>query len=380
MVTKMDTTHVLFCANSAWNIANFRLPLMQYLTEQGYKVSVAAPPDPYAEQLREAGFDFYPFRMSRKGTNLFTDLRTYLQLKRLFKRLRPQVVCNFTVKPNIYGTVAASWLGIPAINNISGLGTVFITHSTVTGLVKQLYRFSQKRAFKVFFQNDDDRTQFIEHRLVPEGHTGILPGSGIDLQKFRPDASGRFQGSDVQSLTSFLLVARLLGDKGVREYFDAARIITAERRDAVFYLLGPIDEHNSTAVSRSELDRLLQPGAVRYLGETDDVRRHISAADCVVLPSYREGTPRTLLEAAAMGKPLIATDVPGCRQVVDEGSNGFLCTPYSAESLADAIRRILLLRPRERYAMGMQGRKKMEAEYDQRLVFRAYLTAIEAAE
>lgn len=368
--------HIMFCANSAWNIVNFRLPLMRYLADLGYRVSVAAPPDGYEEACREAGFDFFPFQLSRKGTNPLKDLRTCFALKKIFRRERPDLLCNFTVKPDIYGTIAASACKVPAVNNISGLGTVFITHSFVTGLVKKLYRYSQKRAAKVFFQNEDDLSQFLEHGLVPEEKTGILPGSGIDLERFATADPEGYSGSNVQSTCTFLLIGRMLGDKGVREYVEAARIITAERRDGQFMLLGPLDHQNRTAIGPKELEEWSISGVVRYLGAAEDVRSHIAAADCVVLPSYREGTPRTLLEAAAMGKPIVATNVPGCRQVVEEGVTGYLCKPYSADSLAGAIRRILNLRPRERYEMGMRGRKKMEREYDQRLVFEAYVNVI----
>lgn len=185
----MENRHILFCANSAWNIVNFRMPLMKYLSDQGYKLSVAAPPDPYAEACSEAGFDFYPFELSRKGTSLCTDIKTYFSLKKIFRQVRPDVICNFTIKPNIYATVAAARFGIPTINNISGLGTVFITHSPITKLVKQMYRYSQRRASKVFFQNSDDLAEFVENKIVPEEKTGVLPGSGIDLEKFNIESN-----------------------------------------------------------------------------------------------------------------------------------------------------------------------------------------------
>ena len=374
----MKNSHILLCSNSAWNIVNFRLPLMKYLADQGYRVSAAAPDDEYADMCRAAGFDFFPYHMSRKGTNPLTDLGTYFALKKLYRHVNPDLVCHFTIKPNIYGTIAAAGCGIPAVSNISGLGTVFITHTPVTALVKKLYRYSQKRAAKVFFQNTDDQGQFVQKQLVDAEKTAVLPGSGIDLERFRAEVDGR-KRDDVQSTCSFLLVARMLRDKGIREYVEAARIITAERVDARFLLLGPLDTGNRTAISAAELDGWTRSGAVRYLGAVEDVRAHLAGADCVVLPSYREGTPRTLLEAAAMGKPIVATDVPGCRQVVEDGVTGYLCKPYRADSLADAFRRVLMLRPRERYAMGTRGREKMEREYDQRLVFEAYKDAIEKA-
>ncbi len=374
----MRQSHIVFCANSAWNLYNFRLPLMKSLAEQGFKVSAVAPVDEYEARIRSAGFEFHALSLSRKSTNLLTDLKTLRALQKLYKKLVPDVVCHFTIKPNIYGTVAAAKLGIPAVNNISGLGTVFITHSPVTTLVKLLYRFSQKKASKVFFQNSDDQREFIQHALVPAEISAVLPGSGIDLNHYSVEKSEERE-SKVRSMCRFLLVGRILRDKGVLEYFDAAKIITAERRDARFMLLGPIDEHNHTGIDHITLEALLQPGAVEYRGETEDVRSFIEAADCVVLPSYREGTPRTLLEAAAMGKPLITTDVPGCRQVVEDGVNGYLCKPYSSESLAGSVRKILQLAPQERRQMGLKGREKMEREYDQQLVLEAYRRAIEEA-
>ena len=372
----MKKLHILLCSNSAWNIYNFRLPLMNYLSEQGYHVSAAAVPDQYEERCRLAGFDFYPFKMSRKGTNPVSDLRTYLDLKKIYREANPDVICHFTIKPNIYGTVAAACTNIPAINNISGLGTVFITKSFVTSLVKKMYRYSQKKAAKIFFQNPDDRAEFIANSLVADERTAILPGSGIDLQKFIIDPESGVN-DDVHSTCSFLLVARMLRDKGIREFVEAARIISAERVDARFLLLGPIDGENRSAISEAELNGWTSSGVVRYLGAVDDVRTHIAAADCIVLPSYREGTPRTLLEAAATGKPVVATNVPGCRQVVEDGVTGFLCEPYSSDKLAAAMRKVLMLRPRERKEMGLAGRRKMEREYDQKLVFEAYRTAIE---
>lgn len=373
----MNKGHILFCANSAWNLVNFRFPLMKHLAAQGYRISAAAPHDEYADTCREAGFDFYPYKLSRKGVNPFADTATWMSLIKIFRQARPDLVCNFTVKPNIYGTVAAAKLKIPTINNVSGLGTVFIRHSPVTRLVKLMYRYSQRRAEKVFFQNDDDLAEFVENGLVAREKAEILPGSGIDLELFSLPDGGRYSGSNVQSTCSFLLVGRMLADKGVREYVEAARIISAERNDGRFLLLGPLDEHNRSAIGPEELKEWTISGVVKYLGASDDVRGHITAADCVVLPSYREGTPRTLLEAAATGKPIVTTDVPGCRQVVEDGVTGYLCKPYSPDSLAAAIRKILNLRPRERFEMGLRGREKMEREYDQQLVFDAYRRVIE---
>jgi glycosyltransferase involved in cell wall biosynthesis len=226
----------------------------------------------------------------------------------------------------------------------------------------------------VFFQNDEDRQLFVRNKLVREGKARLLPGSGIDLERFAP-APPR----DADAAPTFLLIARLLRDKGVIEYVEAARLVRREVPEARFQLLGFLDVENRTAVSRAEVQGWQAEGLVEYLGASDDVRPAIAAADCVVLPSYREGLPRTLLEGAALARPLIATDVPGCRQVVDEGMNGFLCEVRNPRSLADAMLRMIRLSSAERAAMGAAGRAKMERDYDEKLVIGRYLDAIAEA-
>ena len=380
---------VLFTANAGWNIYNFRLGLMKFLRDEGWTAAAAGPQDPYADEVRKEGFSYYPVSFSRKGTNPFVDLGTFIALRRLYRHLRPRAVCHFTVKPNIYGTLAAASLGSrgergpgkapPAVlNNISGLGTVFISRSFTTSIVRLLYRLSQRFACRVFFQNEDDRADFLREALVKEERTGLLPGSGVDLEKFRPpdDGPGAVAGGASQAGVRFLLAARLLTDKGIAEYAEAARLLKAEYPDARFLLAGPKDPENRSAVDPAELERWRNEGLLSYLGNRSDVPALLAEADCVVLPSYREGTPRSLLEAAAAAKPLVASDVPGCRQTIDEGKSGYLCAPRDPRSLAGAMGRILELSAEERRKMGRAGREKMKREYDQALVFRAYRDAL----
>jgi glycosyltransferase involved in cell wall biosynthesis len=290
---------------------------------------------------------------------------------KLFRRLRPSAYLGFTVKPNIYGSLAARAVGAKVINNISGLGTAFIKQGFLTTLVAQLYRFSFRNSSTIFFQNADDMKLFVDKGLVRQEQVDLLPGSGVDLERFKPRQASRAPGP-----FRFLLVGRLLWDKGVGEYVEAARLVRKVHPETVFQMLGPIGSINRTAVPSDEIERWWAEGVVDYLGSSDDVRMAMEQADCIVLPSYREGLPRSLLEGSAMGKPLIATDVPGCRDVIADGETGYLCEARSARSLAVAMMKMLDTPAVERSSMGARGRLKVEKEYCETRVISKYLVAL----
>lgn len=362
--------HVLMTVNAAWNIWNFRKPVVQALLAKGHRVTILAPPDAFVDKLTALGCRFMPLEMNAKGLNPADELRLWQRFRRIFRDLQPDVILSYTIKNNTFGALAAKSLGLPFIPNVSGLGTGFLSGGTLQFVVEQLYRRAFRGLPVVFFQNKDDRGLFTERRLVTAEQAYLLPGSGIDLVHFR--ATPLPQG--VASV--FLLIARLLRDKGVVEFVDAARQIKADRPEARFQLLGAAGSENRSAISETTVQGWVDEGLVEYLGTTEDVRPVIAAATCVVLPSYREGAPRTLIEAAAMARPLIATDVPGCRAVVDHKKTGFLCEVRNSNSLAAAIRQFLSLPADRQTALGQAGRDKMEREYDQRLVVEAYLGAI----
>lgn len=364
---------IVICINTAWNLVNFRAGLIRALVTAGHEVVAVAPHDEYAAALEGLGCRYVPLPMDNGGTRPVQDALLLWRFWRLLRSERPAVYLGYTVKPNVYGSLAAHWLDIPVINNIAGLGAVFIKGGWLVRLVQGLYRAALARSAQVFFQNGDDRQMFVQVGLVKPEVTALLPGSGIDLQRFQPVPLPCPAGS---SAVRFLLIARMLRDKGVVEYVEAARLLKARWPLAEFCLLGFVDVQNPTAISRAEMDGWVAQGEVRYLGVSDDVREQIGEADCVVLPSYREGTPRTLLEAAAMGRPLVTTDAVGCRQVVEDGVNGYLCQVRDARDLADKMERILLMTADERTAMGLAGPAKMEREFDERLVIDKYLAAI----
>ena len=247
-------------------------------------------------------------------------------------------------------------------------------------LVLRLYRHALQRAVRVFFQNADDEAMFIRRGLIDRARSVRIPGSGVDLDRFAaapPPALDAASASSPVPSTSFLMVARLIREKGVEEFAEAARIVRQQVADARFTLLGPFDAHSASRIEPDQVRRWVEEGSIAHAGMTDDVRPFIAAADCVVLPSfYREGVPRTLLEAAAMARPLITTDMPGCRDAVEDGVNGYLCPPRDARALADAMLRFAALPTHERRAMGQRSRDKAVREFDERIVIDRYLDAV----
>lgn len=355
--------------NSGWNVYNFRLGLLRALEAEGHGIEVIAPKDAYSKRIP---FPFHDIPMEGKGMNPFKETLLLYRLYRLYGKLRPDLVLHFTPKPNIYGSIAARMRGIPSISNVAGLGSAFGGNRILAVILKLMYKTALRFPRKVFFQNQEDLSLFVDLKLVAGGKTDRVPGSGIDVSLFHPVEAGGNPGGFV-----FLLASRMLWEKGVGEFVEAARILKREGARAELRLLGSLDVQNPSAISREQMDEWEAEGAVAYLGFTDKVKEYISEADCIVLPTYyREGVPRVLLEAAALGKPIIATDQIGCRDIVDDGENGFTCRPRDARSLADAMSRFMMLTPAERSEMGMKGRRKAVEGFDEKLVIAKYRDAI----
>jgi glycosyltransferase involved in cell wall biosynthesis len=365
---------VIISINSAWNVVNFRAGLIRALVAEGFEVVAVAPADKYARLLDALGCRYIPMPMDNMGTNPGRDALLLLRFANLLIRERPDVYLGYTVKPNVYGSLAAHMLGIPVINNIAGLGVAFGRAGLLERLVRWFYCLALGRSAKVFFQNDDDRQMFISDGLVRPDVADLLPGSGIDLARFSVVPIGASVG--VWPKFRFLLIARMLWEKGVGEFCEAAKLIRKRWPAAECCLLGFLDVQNPGAITRAQMDSLIASGMI-YLGMSDDVRVQIATADCIVLPSYyREGTPRTLLEAAAMGRPIITTDAVGCREVVDDGVNGYLCKVRDSGDLAKKMEQMLALPTEARAEMGKRGREKVELEFDEQIVIRKYLEAI----
>ena len=368
---------ILISINTSWNLLNFRAGLINGLIISGFEVIAVAPSDKYVAELELLGCRFVHLEMDNQGTHPFRDFLLLWRYWRLLKTEKPDFCLFYTVKPNVYGSLASSLCGTPFINNVSGLGAVFIQGGWLKRLVSALYKLAFRNSYRVFFQNSDDLRLFLENKLVKVELTDVLPGSGINLHRFTPgDDAAR------KSLTSpfrFLLIARMLKDKGVVEFVNAAQLLKELGLKAEFCLLGFLDVQNPAAISSDQMKEWTDQGFVKYLGVSDDVREHIASADCIVLPSYREGTPRTLLEAAAMAKPIITTNVVGCKEVVEHGINGFLCEVKNAQDLALKMKEMLTLPVDQRELMGQNGRLKMEKGFDENIVIQKYLQAIDLA-
>ena len=359
-------------SNTCWYLFNFRLNLMLALQSAGHTVVAVAPDDVYAQRIRDAGIIFEAVPISGSGTHPLRELQSVLRLGSIFRRHRVGLLLSYTPKGNLYSALGCMALRIPFVPNVSGLGRAFIRKSLVTQVAKTLYRLTFGRAHRVFFQNRDDMAVFVDSRLMRPEPAELLPGSGVDLNRFEPVApEARAADAPV-----FLLVARMLWDKGIGEYVAAAGIVKAQYPKARFQLLGFLDVDNPSAISRQQMDQWVAAGLLDYLGRTDDVRPFLTQADCVVLPSYREGMPRTLLEAAAMSRPVITTDAPGCRDTVIDGETGFLCRPADALDLADKLLRFIALMPDEREAMGRRGREHVVQKFDEKLVIGRYLAVV----
>ena len=361
---------ILVAANSCWNLVNFRAPIIRELIDNGYRVVASAPLDDAAPALRAMGVEIAPIAIDARGVSPLRDIKLLLDYRSSIRRIAPKAFLGFTAKPNIYGSASAASLGIPAINTVTGLGTGFLSGRILQAIVSRLYRWGLRRSRKVFFHNQEDLDLFISSGLVRAEQAGLVAGSGIDLAHFAsaPKKAGA-------QPPTFLFIGRLLKDKGLGEFLEAASLVK-QRRPARFQVIGVIEDHPK-AVPRQSVEEAGASGAVELLGRTDDVRPFIANADCVVLPSYREGLPRVLLEAGAMATPVVAADVPGCRQAVDHGVTGLLCEARSAAALAQAMLTIAEMSPKDRMAMGKRGRSKAEREFSEEGVVAAYLEALD---
>lgn len=361
---------VAIVINTSWNIYNFRLSLIKALQQEGMEVFALAPEDAYSKRLVEEGCHFVPVPMQSSGANPIHEAGVFVNLLNAYKKVKPDVILHYTIKPNLYGTVAARMLGIPCINNVSGLGTAFLNNSLVSKIARRLYRVAFRYPKKVFFQNDADQELFLRFNMVAENITQVIPGSGIDTTRFQPN------GSHTNKEFTFLVISRLLYDKGLMEYAEAIRILKQKGIKARFQLLGAADPGHRRGIPLQTLKQWVDEKVVEYLGTTDDVLSVIHQADCIVLPSYREGTPRTLLEAASAGKPIVTTNAPGCNNVVTDGHNGFLCKVRDAEDLADKMLKMYQLEEEQRDTLAQNSRQVAVTRFDERLVINHYLEAI----
>lgn len=370
---KQNKFTIAVVANTGWNIVNFRLGLIKALIAKGYKVIAIAPTDEYSSNIISTGCHYIPLkRLERKGTNPFKDFRLLLELYNIYRKESVDIALQFTIKPNIYGSLAASFAKVKTICTVTGLGYSFLNNNLVSKLARRLYKFAFKKANLVAFQNNDDRNLFTSENLVKNQKTVIIRGSGINCEKFKP-----LPKSDLSTSFVFLFVGRLLYDKGVIEYLKAAEIVKDQFPEITFQILGSLDKDNPSCISLEILEDYQRKGIVTYLGTSDDVKDKIRNSDTVVLPSYREGLPRVMLEAISMAKPVITTDTAGCRDTVIDNVTGFLVPVKNIDKLADAMIKMINLPDSERVRMGKNGRELALEQFDEKAVIENYFQNIE---
>jgi len=349
---------VLF-ANTDWYLYNFRLAHAQALRQRGDEVVLVSPEGPYGPQMQALGFRWLPFPLARRSLNPLTELRAVVRLLGLYKREKPDLVHHFTVKCVLYGSLACRLLGIRSVvNSVTGLGYVFLgnggTRKWLRDPIKLSYRMLLKPTW-VIFLNPDDKAVFLESHLVDPGRTTLIRGDGVDLRRFspRPEPAG---------VPLAVLPARMLWDKGVGEFVAAARILRSKGSSARFALVGDSDNDNPASVDASQLQEWEKEAVIEWWGWKENMVDVYAQAAVVCLPSYREGMPKTLIEAAACGRPIVTSDVPGCREVVQHGVNGLLVPARDPQALAEALND-LLRNPNKRSQMGLQGRAIAEKEF-----------------
>lgn len=367
---------IVFVANVSRDLYNFRLGLMRTLKKNGFNVICIAPKDNYSQRFEDEGFTFINSKLlDRKEKNPLKNLLIILELYKIFRRIQPELVILYTIKPVIFGNIASRLARIKSISVLTGLGSFFVKENIYQKIIKLLYKFSLRFSERVFFLNKDDRDFFIKNRITNLSKSVLINGEGINTDYFFPDYSSKPMNRDSDK-TTFLLISRLLWDKGIGEFIESARLVKEKYPNTEFWLLGPLDTANPTAIPYETIKIWEEENLIKYLGTTDDVRPFISQSDAVVLPSYREGLPRSLLEAISMGKPVITTDVPGCKVVVENGKNGFLVPPKDSKALAESLIKFIELSREEKEKMGRYGRDKALKEFDERIVIEKYIEVI----
>jgi glycosyltransferase involved in cell wall biosynthesis len=359
-------------ANTSWSLYNFRLGLIRRLQDEGYDISVIAPKDSFTSKLVSEGITYHEIDMSNYGTNPFSEIKLIYSFYKLYKKIDPDLIFHYTIKPNIYGTIAAGLCRKPSIIVTTGLGHLFqFSNFMVRMITLFLYRVAAILTKEVWFLNDNDRDIFIYKRIVRKSKTKVLKSEGVNVDWFKPRKDKKFY------IDRFLFAGRLIWEKGVAEYVEAARIIKEKYPRVRFELLGFIDQSNPKAIPYEYISNWQKQKVIKYLGETTDIRPYLEKATCLVFPSYyREGVSRVLMEAASMETPIITTDNVGCRDIVDDGKNGFIVEPQNIPSLVKAIEEFIEMDDQDKLVMGKLGRKKMVEGYAEEKIIEQYISTI----
>jgi len=359
--------------NGLFSTYTMREGLMQRLLKEGYDVTILTHTNSFVSQVEKTGL--HVINIGSGNLNPWKVLKYIFNLYSALKKIQPDVCLTFSIRPAIWGNFITRHLNIPTITNITGVGPLFISKNLAYRIARSIYRHALQKTKKVFFQNFDDMNLFLQKKFVRKEIAERVPGSGVDYQKFSPMAIAKTGEENF----IFLFIGRLIKDKGIFEFVEAARMIRKKFPNILFNVIGPFWHQNlkSNTITKSDLQNWIVEGIIDYQGEKKDIRKFIAEADCIVLPSYREGTSNILLEAASMEKAIITSNTTGCKETVDDEVTGFLCKVKDAEDLADKMEKMYLLSEEDRKTMGKKGRQKIIKEFDKQIVINAYLEAID---
>ncbi len=367
---------IAFVSNSAWSVYNFRLDVIRALMHEGYAIIVIAPDDGYSAKLMVEGCLFTALDFNNKSENPLDDIRLYGQLKRLYKKLSPDFIFHYVAKPNIYGSLAAAALDIPSVAVVTGLGYPFARKNWLFYVIKILYSRALKKVKEVWFLNNDDAQIFVTEKLVNIHKVKVLPGEGVNTEHFRAGAVS-VPEKDKDDPFEFLMSTRLLKSKGISVFADAARLLKRKNYPVHFSLIGFFEKNHPDSITQEDIHQWEKEGLINYYGFADDVRPFLAKADCFVFPSfYNEGIPRCLLEAASMELPVITSNNRGCKEVILNNVNGYLCNIHDPFDLADKMEKMMLLPVEERGRMGRNGRQLVLKKFDVSKIIAEYTNTL----
>lgn len=359
---------VLFLVNHDVVIYNFRLELVERLLSDGHNVVISSPYGERIEDLKALGCEYRAIEMSRHGTNPFKELGLISEYKKLLKEVKPDIVFAYTIKPNIYGSMACRMLKIPCVTNITGLGTAVENGGIMQKITVILYKAAFGKVKKIFFQNEENMQFFKDKKITDQSKYQLIPGSGVNLERFSPI---EYPADD--SVVEFAFISRIMKEKGIDQYMDAAKAIKKKYPNTIFHVCGFCEQDYEDKLKMLEHD-----GIIKYHGMVRDVRSVLANVHCTVHPTYYpEGLSNVLLESSACARPIITTDRSGCREVIDDGINGFIVKQKDSSDLIEKIEKFLNLTSEEKRNMGLAGRKKAENEFDRQIVVDAYVSLID---
>jgi glycosyltransferase involved in cell wall biosynthesis len=361
---------IAFVSNSAWSVYNFRLDVIRQLNKSGYAILVIAPDDDFSNLLVNEGCQYVPVDFNNRSKNPFNDLHLYRELKSIYKKYRPDLIFHYVIKPNIYGSLAAAKYSLKSISVITGLGYSFDKKNWLYELIKFLYKKALKKAEEVWFLNNEDANIFTTEKIVNIKKIKILPSEGVNTEYFSPDFKTSLQRN---GNFTFLMSTRLLRSKGVSIYVDATRILKKKNYKVNFELIGFFEKHHPDSITEEELKKWQTEGLINYSGFAKDVREYLINADCFVFPSfYNEGIPRCLMEAASMELPIITSFSRGCKEVVNDNLNGFVCNLNDPFDVADKMEKMINLSLEERKRLGKNGRVLVIKKFNVKQVIEEY--------